>query len=64
MFRNFKLRERIFLGFSGIVYSVGNQIFDTFKQVDRAQQVLVEIDKMVLRTSMMARQLQSLKSLI
>lgn len=68
MFANFKLRGRIFVGFSipvllicgfsGLVYSIGNRVSETFKQVNRAQEVLVQTDEMVLRTSMMARQVR------
>lgn len=66
MLNNFKLRGQIFLGFSlpvtllislsGLIVAVGNQTSQTFKEVGRAQQVLIATDDMVLRTSMMARQ--------
>ncbi|MBD1924519.1 CHASE3 domain-containing protein [Microcoleus sp. FACHB-831] len=68
MLENLKLRGRIFLGFSvpviliigfsGIVYSSGNKVFDTFKQVNRAQKAIIETDDMVLRSSLMARQVR------
>lgn len=66
MLNNFKLRGQIFLGFSlpvtlliilsGLIVAVGNQTSQTFKEVGRAQQLLIATDDMVLRTSMMARQ--------
>ncbi|MBW4496034.1 MAG: CHASE3 domain-containing protein [Oscillatoria princeps RMCB-10] len=68
MFGNLKLRGRIFAGFSipvvlvfgfcGLVYSIGNQLSDSFKEINTAQQILLTTDEMVLRTSMMARQVR------
>jgi len=68
MFTNLKLRGRVFLGFSipvililgftGLTYTIGNQVSEAFKQVSRAQQVILKTDEMVLRISMMARQIR------
>lgn len=68
MLNNFKLREQIFLGFSlpvtlllglsGMIFVVGNQMSQAFKEVGRAQEVIIGTDDMILRTSMMARQVR------
>lgn len=68
MFKDLKLRGRIFLGFSipvflivvfsGLVYSVMSQISEKFNEVSRAQRVLAYTDEMVLSTAMMARQVR------
>ncbi|PZV07530.1 MAG: chemotaxis protein [Leptolyngbya sp.] len=65
MLNNFKLRGQIFLGFSlpvtlllglsGLIFAVGNQTSQTFKEVGRAQEVIIGTDEMILRTSMMGR---------
>lgn len=66
MLNNFKLRGQIFLGFSlpvtlllglsGLIFVTGNQVSQTFKEVERVQKVIIATDEMALRTSMMARQ--------
>ncbi|MBW4681801.1 MAG: CHASE3 domain-containing protein [Microcoleus vaginatus WJT46-NPBG5] len=68
MLANLKLRGRIFtgfsipvvlgLGFSGLVFFIGNQLLEALTQVERTQQIVVQTDIMVLRTSMMARQVR------
>ncbi|MEB3826983.1 CHASE3 domain-containing protein [Phormidium sp. CCY1219] len=68
MLKNLKLRGRIFagfsipvlliVGFSGLVYVMGKDIAEKFKEVNRAQQVLVHTDQMFLRTALMARQVR------
>jgi methyl-accepting chemotaxis protein len=68
MFTNLKLRGRIFLGFSipvilvfgftGLTYTIGNQVSETFKQVSREQEAIIKTDEMVLRISLMARQVR------
>ena len=68
MFNKLKLRGRIFLGFSipvilvfgftGLTYTIGNQVSETFKQVSREQEAIIKTDEMVLRISLMARQVR------
>lgn len=68
MFNNFKLRERILLGysipslliiiFSVVVYSTASQTKETFKEVNTSENAIIETDDMVLRISLMARQVR------
>ena len=68
MFKDLKLRGRIFLGFSipvflivvfsGLVYVVLNQISEKFNEVNRVQRVLSHTDEMVLSNALMARQVR------
>jgi methyl-accepting chemotaxis protein len=68
MFANLKLRGRIFLGFSipaglvfgfsVLVYSIGNQLSETFHQIKIEHKIILRTDDMVLRATMMARQVR------
>ncbi|WP_347239448.1 methyl-accepting chemotaxis protein [Microcoleus sp. FACHB-68] len=68
MFANLKLRGRIFtgfsipvvlgLGFTGLVFFTGSQLLEVLKLAETTQDIVVQTDMMVLRTSMMARQMR------
>ncbi|OKH31635.1 hypothetical protein NIES2119_28325 [[Phormidium ambiguum] IAM M-71] len=68
MSKNFKLKGKLFiaflvpvtlaLGFGGIVYSVSNQLAETFKQVSRTEQIIVSNYEIILRISLMGRQVR------
>jgi len=68
MFANWKLRDRIllgysvstvlFVGFSAIVFSTAVHTIGAFKQVNTGQDIIVETDDMALRIALMARQVR------
>ncbi|MFB2935138.1 methyl-accepting chemotaxis protein [Aerosakkonemataceae cyanobacterium BLCC-F154] len=68
MKHHIKLRGRLFiaflipvslaLGFSGIVYSISNQVADTFKQVGRTEKILISGNEMLSRIALMGRQVR------
>ena len=68
MLNNFKLKGKLFiaflvpvslaLGFSAIVYSATNQLSETFKQVNRTEQTIIANNNIILRISLMARQIR------
>ncbi len=68
MLANWKLRDRILLGcavplmlfggFSAIVNINSRETIDTFNKVNKGQLILVENDDMILRISLMARQVR------
>lgn len=68
MFENWKIRDRLLLGyavptlifsvFSGIVYVNASQTIDIFQRGNKLQQVVFGTDDMILRVSLMARQVR------
>ncbi len=68
MLENWKLRDRILLGcavplmlfggFSALVNINSRQTIDTFSKVNKGQLILLEADDMILRISLMARQVR------
>jgi len=68
MLNNFKLKGKLFiaflvpvslaLGFGAIVYSVSNQLAETFKQVSRVEQIIVSNYEITLRITLMGRQVR------
>ena len=68
MFENWKIRDRLLLGyavptiifsiFSGIVYINATQTIDTFQRGNKLQEVVFGTDEMILRVSLMARQVR------
>jgi methyl-accepting chemotaxis protein WspA len=68
MFENWKIRDRLLLGyavptiifsiFSGIVYVNASQTIDTFQRANKLQEVVFGTDDMILRVSLMARQVR------
>ncbi len=68
MFENWKLRDRIllgyavpvilFFGFSVIVNINSRETIDTFSKANKLQSILLETDDMILRISLMARQVR------
>ena len=68
MLENWKIRDRLLLGyaiptiifsvFSGIVYVNASQTIDTFQRGNKLQGVVFGSDDMILRVSLMARQVR------
>lgn len=68
MLSNLKLRERILLGYTvpvvlsiglaGLVYSTTNEVLDTFKEVERVQNVLIGTNNMAFSIQGMIRSLR------
>ncbi|HLO51153.1 MAG TPA: methyl-accepting chemotaxis protein [Kamptonema sp.] len=68
MVGNFKLRERLLIGyaiptivfiiFAAIVFFNSLQTAETFQKVNTAQNMIIETDDMILRVSLMARQVR------
>ena len=68
MFNNFKLRERLLLGYSipvflfmgltALVYSNINQVSNTFKEAERVQEVILKVNVMERGAQGMVRSLR------
>lgn len=72
MFGNLNLRERLLIGyaipiisfiifsgiFAGMVYMNSRQTAETFQKVNTGQNMIIETDDMILRVSLMARQVR------